>query len=58
MGTISKIDDVKIVSANKPNGIAKSTIAKITGQSKPTFTDGFGVELDGTNDYVDIVCQP
>ena len=54
MGIISKIDDVKIVSVNKPNGIAKSTISKITGQSKPTFTDGFGVELDGTNDYVDI----
>lgn len=54
MGTISKIDDVKIVSINKPNGIAKSIISKVTGQSKPTFTDGFGVELDGTNDYVDI----
>ena len=54
MGTISKIDDVQLVKVNKPNGIAKSTIAKITGQSKPTFTDGFGVELDGTNDYVDI----
>ena len=54
MGTISKIDDVQLVSVNKPNGIAKSTIAKITGQPLPIYADAFGIQLDGTNDFVDI----
>ena len=54
MGTVSKIDDQLLVKVNKPNGIAKSTISKISGQALPIYVDAYGIQLDGTNDYVDI----
>tara|TARA_R110002096_G_scaffold130077_1_gene279132 strand:+ start:712 stop:2334 length:1623 start_codon:yes stop_codon:yes gene_type:complete len=54
MGTISKIDDVSIVNIHKPTGIAKSTISNVSGQSLPIYVDAYGIQLDGTNDFVDI----
>ena len=57
MGTISKITEVPIANTLKVNGVAKSVWANLLGQIVPsgsTWTDDYGIQLDGQNDYANI----